>query len=335
MDDPRTPRPTVPRRRLLGAGAALAGLAALPARAQAPAWPAAKPIRLIVNFPAGGSPDAVARAVAVPLSQALGQQIVVDNRGGAGGIIGSDAAAKSAPDGYTFLLSSGSAAAIVPLLNNKMPYDPAKDLIPVAAGARLELFLVTRADGPYKTYAEFIAHAKRNPGRLSYGSPGNGTSPHIAGEMLKSQAGIFSVHIPYRGSAAALQDLLAGNLDYLMDPGIAFSHVRSGRLRLLAVTSPKRLSMFPDAPTLEELGLKGFDAGTTHGFWAPAGTPAAIIERMNREINRALMLPGAVEAIRGIGAEPTPMSPAEFGALTKGDAQRFARIIKERNIIHD
>ena len=187
----------------------------------------------------------------------------------------------------------------------------------------------------WKADAEFIAHAKRNPGKLTYGTPGNGTSPHIAGEMLKSQAGFFSVHIPYRGSGAALQDLLGGTIDYLLDPGIAFPHVRSGRLRLLAVTSPKRLSMFPDAPTLEELGLKGFDAGTTHGFWAPAGTPAAIIERMNREINRALMLPAAVEAIRGIGAEPTPMSAAEFGAVTKADARRFAQIIKDRNIVHD
>jgi tripartite-type tricarboxylate transporter receptor subunit TctC len=330
MQDPR-----FNRRQLLSSGLALAGLSALPAHAQTPAWPAAKPIRLIVNFPAGGSPDAVARAVAGPVSAAIGQQIVVDNRGGAGGIIGADAVAKSPADGYTFLLSSGSAAAIVPLLNNKMPYDAAKDLIPVAAGARLELFLVVRADAPYKTYAEFVAHAKRNPGRLSYGSPGNGTSPHIAGEMLKSQAGIFTVHIPYRGSAAVLQDLLAGSLDYTFDPGIAFSHVRSGRLRLLAVGSVKRTPMFPDAPTLIELGLPGFDAGTTHGFWAPAGTPAAIIERMNREINRALMLPAAVEAIRGIGAEPTPMSAAEFGALTKADARRFAQIIKDRNIVHD
>ena len=333
-----THRPKNDRRQLLGAGLALAGLAALPtgpARAQTPAWPAAKPIRLIVNFPAGGSPDAVARAVAAPLSQALGQQIVVDNRGGAGGIIGSDAAAKSPPDGYTFLLSSGSAAAIVPLLNNKMPYDAAKDLIPVAAGARLELFLVARADAPYKTYAEFIAHAKRNPGKLSYGSPGNGTSPHIAGEMLKAQAGIFTVHIPYRGSAAVLQDLLAGSLDYTFDPGIAFSHVRSGKLRLLAVGSARRSRLFPDTPTLIEQGLAGFDAGTTHGFWAPAGTPPEIVDRMNREINRALAMPAVVEVIRGLGAEPQPISPREFGEVIRGDMARYAKIIRDRKITQD
>jgi tripartite-type tricarboxylate transporter receptor subunit TctC len=330
MQDPR-----FNRRQLLGSGLALAGLSALPAQAQTPAWPAAKPIRLIVNFPAGGSPDAVARAVATPVAAAIGQQIVVDNRGGAGGIIGSDAAAKSPADGYTFLLSSGSAAAILPLLNNKMPYDPAKDLIPVAAGARLELFLVVRADAPYKTYAEFIAHAKRNPGKLSYGSPGNGTSPHIAGEMLKSQAGIFTVHIPYRGSAAVLQDLLAGSLDYTFDPGIAFSHVRSGRLRLLAVGSVKRTPMFPDAPTLIELGLAGFDAGTTHGFWAPAGTPPEIVDRMNREINRALGTQPVIDVIRSLGAEPQPITPRQFSEVIRADMARYAKIIQERKITQD
>lgn len=328
MSDPFSLR----RRTLLGAGLAGAGLAALPAQAQTPAWPMARPIRMLVNFPAGGSPDAVARAVSTPVSQALGQQIVVENRGGAGGIIGAEAAAKSAPDGYTFLLSSGSAAAIVPLITPKMPYDPAKDLVPVAAGARLELFLVVRADAPYKTFAEFIDHMKRNPGRLSYGSPGNGTSPHIAGEMMKSQAGVFSVHIPYRGSAAVLQDLLGGQLDYTFDPGIAFSHVRAGRLRLLGVASLKRIRMFPDTPTLDELGLKGFDAGTTHGFWAPAGVPAEIIDRMNREINRALGTQPVIDAIRALGAEPTPISPRAFGDVIKADMERYRKIIVERKI---
>jgi len=331
------------RRHLVGAGLTLAGLAAVPVRAQTPAgpssgppsWPSAKPIRMIVNFPAGGTPDAVARAICPPVATAIGQQIVIDNRGGAGGMIGSDLAAKSPADGYTFLCSSGSAASILPLLIPKMPYDAAKDLVPVAAGARLEVFLVVRSDAPYKTYAEFIAHAKRNPGRLSYGSPGNGTSPHIAGEMLKSQAGIFTVHIPYRGSGGALQDLLGGSVDYLFDPGIAFPHVRSGRLRLLAVASPKRAGLFPDAPTLDELGLKGFDAGTTHGFWAPTGTPADVIERMNREINRAMGTAPVMDAIRALGAEPTTMSSRAFGDVIKADATRYARIIQERKITQD
>jgi tripartite-type tricarboxylate transporter receptor subunit TctC len=328
---------TLSRRRALHALAAGgASLAAPAAFAQAqPAWPMAKPIRMLVNFPAGGSPDTVARAVAPPLAAALGQSVVVENRAGAGGIVGADAAAKSAPDGYTILLSSGSAKAIVPLITPRMPYDPARDLIPLAAGARLELFLVTRADQPFKTYAEFIAHAKANPGRLSYGSPGNGTSPHIAGEMLKSQAGFFSVHIPYRGSGAVLQDLLGGQIDYTFDPGIAFSHVRSGRLRLLAVGSAKRISMFPDTPTLQELGLAGFDVGTTHGFWMPAGTPAPIVERLNREINRTLAMPAVADAIRSLGAEPTPMTPAQFGDVIRADKERYAKIVKERKITAD
>jgi tripartite-type tricarboxylate transporter receptor subunit TctC len=328
-------RQTLTRLLQLGTGASLAGTS-LGAFAQAaPAWPAAKPIRLIVNFPPAGSPDTIARAVATPLAAALGQQVVVENRAGAGGIIGADAAAKSPADGYTILLSSGSAMSIVPLITPKLPFDPAKDLIPVAPGARLELFLVARADLPFRTYPEFLRHAKANPGKLSYGSPGNGTSPHIAGEMLKSQAGFFSVHIPYRGSAGVVQDLLAGTLDYTFDPGVAFPHVRSGRLRLLAVGSAKRSPLFPDTPTLAELGLTGFDVGTTHGFWAPAGTPRDIVERLNREINRAVTLPQVQEAIRGLGAEATPMPAAAFGEVIRADAQRYAKIIQERKITSD
>lgn len=322
---------------LRGAAALVASVAAgLPATALAqPAWPAAKPIRLIVNFPAGGSPDVVARAVATPLAAALGQQVVVENRSGAGGILGADAAAKAAPDGYTFLLSSGSAMAIVPLITPKLPFDPAKDLVPVAAGARLELFLVVRSDLPINSYADFIKYAKANPGKLTYGTPGNGTSPHIAGEMLKSQAGIFTVHIPYRGSAAVMQDLLGGQVDYSFDPGIAFPHIKSGKLRLLAVGSAKRSPLYPGTATLAELGLTGFDTGTTHGFWAPAGTPQPIIDRVNAEINKALALPAVAEAIRGLGAEPTPMGPAAFGQVIRNDLQRYSVIVKERKITAD
>ena len=322
---------------LRGAAALAASLAVgLPATALAQAaWPAAKPIRLIVNFPAGGSPDVVARAVAAPLSAALGQQVVVENRSGAGGILGADAAAKATPDGYTFLLSSGSAMAIVPLITPKLPFDPAKDLVPVAAGARLELFLVVRSDLPINSYADFIKYAKANPGKLTYGTPGNGTSPHIAGEMLKSQAGIFTVHIPYRGSAAVMQDLLGGQVDYSFDPGIAFPHIKSGKLRLLAVGSAKRSPLYPGTATLAELGLTGFDTGTTHGFWAPAGTPQPIVDRLNAEINKALALPAVADAIRGLGAEPTPMSPAAFGQVIRSDLQRYSVIVKERKITAD
>jgi tripartite-type tricarboxylate transporter receptor subunit TctC len=321
---------------LAGAATLLAGMAlAWPQAVLAQAgWPN-KPIRMIVNFPAGGSPDVVARAVSVPLAAALGVPVVVENRSGAGGIVGAEAAAKAAPDGYTFLLSSGSAMAIVPLITPKLPYTPGKDLVPVAAGARLELFLVSRSELPFTNYAEFLKYAKANPGKLTYGTPGNGTSPHIAGEMLKSQAGLFTVHIPYRGSGAVLQDLLGGQIDYSFDPGIAFQHIRSGKLRLLAMGSAKRSPLYPNTPTLGELGLTGFDTGTTHGFWAPGGTPQPIIDRVNAEINKALLLPAVAEAIRALGAEPTPMSPAQFDTVIKNDLQRYAVIVKERKITGD
>ena len=325
------------RKTFLKTAATLAAgmLVSLPqaAWAQAP-WPN-KPIRLVVNFPAGGSPDVVARSVAVPLSAALGVPVVIDNRSGAGGIVGAEAVAKAAPDGYTFLLSSGSAMAIVPLLTPRLPYTPGKDLVALAAGARLELFLVARSDLPFTNYAEFVKYAKANPGKLTFGTPGNGTSPHIAGEMLKAQAGIFTVHIPYRGSGAALQDLLGGQIDYSFDPGIAFQHIRSGKLRLLAMGSAKRSPLYPNTATLAELGLSGFDTGTTHGFWAPGGTPQPIIERVNAEINKALLMPAVAEAIRALGAEPTPMSPAQFDAVIKSDLQRYAVIVKDRKITGD
>ncbi len=304
------------------------------ARAQA-AWPN-RPIRLVVNFAPGSSPDVLARALSGPLATALGQPVTVENRAGGGGVIGADAVAKAAPDGTTFLMASGSSASITPFLTPRLPYVIGKDLVPVAAGARIEVFLVARSELPFaSSYADFIRHAKANPGRLSYGSPGNGSSPHIAGEMLKSQAGFFSVHIPYRGSSPALQDLLGGQLDYLFDPGIAFPHVRSGRLRMLAVGAAKRSPLFPNVPTLAELGLTGFDAGTTHGFWAPGGTPQPIIDRMNAEINKALAIPSVAEAIRALGADVTPMSPAQFDAVTKADARRYEAIIKERKITAD
>ncbi len=321
------------QRRLAMTAALLAPLMA-PLGAAAQEWPN-KPIRMIINFAPGSSPDVLGRAVATPLSQALGVPVVVENRTGAGGIVGADAAAKAPGDGYTLLMASGSTMVIVPSLNAKLPYDPNKDLLPVAATARVELFLVVRSDSQFKTFADLQKFARANPGKLSYGSPGNGSTPHIGAEMLKHMAGIFAVHIPYRGSAPALQDLLAGNLDFFMDPGIAAPHIRSGTLRLLAVGSNKRSFLYPDTPTLAELGLKGYDAGSTHSFYAPAGTPQPVIDRLNREINRILVSPAVTQVIRGIGAEATPMSPAQLAALNTSDLRRFADIIKQQGIRGD
>jgi tripartite-type tricarboxylate transporter receptor subunit TctC len=216
-----------------------------------------------------------------------------------------------------------------------MPFDPAKDLVPVAAVARVLVFLVVRSESPIKDWPAFLADLKANPGRRSFGSPGNGSSPHLAAEMMKSQTGTFAVHVPYRGAAPALTDLLGGQIDFLFDPGIAIPHIKAGRLRLLAVGSPKRSPLFPDVPTLDERGLKGFDADTVFGFYAPTGTPAAAVTRLNSEINRILGGAALQERINAIGGVPAPMLPAEFAAKAAEDSKRFGAIIRERKIVGD
>ncbi|NUO73125.1 MAG: tripartite tricarboxylate transporter substrate binding protein, partial [Frateuria sp.] len=231
------------RRHLLAASAAAASLA-LPGIARAQGWPD-KPVKVICNFPPGSSPDALIRAISQPLGQALGQPVVIDNRAGASGMIGADLVAKSPPDGSTLLMTAGSTITTNPHVFPKMPFDPAKDLVPVAAVARLNLFLVTRGDFPAKDVREFLAYLKSHPGKVTYGSAGNATGLHLAGEMLKSQAGVFAVHVPYRGASLALQDLLAGQIDFYFDPGIALSHVKAGKLKLLAIGAPQRSALYP------------------------------------------------------------------------------------------
>ena len=320
-------------RRLLHCLAFALACSAAPA-ALAQAWPS-KPIKIVVNFPPGGAADQIARAVAPQLQAALGQPVVVENRAGSGGNIGGEAVAKSPPDGYTLLMSSGGMVSVNPHIYARMPFDPAKDLVPVAAAARVLVFLVVRSENPSKDFRAFLADLKANPGQRSFGSPGNGSSPHLAGEMMKSMTGVYAVHVPYRGAAPALTDLLGGQLDFLFDPGIAIPHIKAGKLRLLAVGSPQRSPLFPDVPTLDELGLKGFDADTVFGFYAPAGTPEAIVTRLNSEINRSLATPALQERIAAIGGVPAPMSPAQFAAKAAEDSKRFGAIIKERRIVGD
>ncbi|MBH2009656.1 MAG: tripartite tricarboxylate transporter substrate binding protein [Xanthomonadaceae bacterium] len=305
-----------------------------PLTALAQAWPA-KPIRVIVNFPPGGAADQIARAITLPLQEALGQPVIVDNRAGAGGNIGGDALAKSPPDGYTLLLTSGGLVSINPAIYPKMSFDPARDIIPVAAAARVLVFLEVKPSLPVKNVKEFIAYAKANPGKLTYASPGNGSSPHLAGEMFKDMTQSFSVHVPYRGAAPAMQDLLGGQVDFMFDPGIGLNHVRAGKLRLLAVGSPKRSPLFPDVPTLSEVGLKGFDADTVFGFYAPTGTPVAIVTRLNSEINKILATQAVKDRVAGLGGEVAPMTPAEFGAKAHEDTARFGKLIKDRHIMGD
>jgi tripartite-type tricarboxylate transporter receptor subunit TctC len=317
------------RRCLLGLA-----VAALLAPAHANNWPA-KPIKVIVNFPAGGAADQIARAISQPLQESLKQPVVIENRAGANGNLGGEAVARAPADGYTLLMSSGGMVSVNPHLYTRMSFDPAKDLVPVAAAARVLVFLVTRPSLPPTNVGEFISYVKANPGKLSYGSPGSGSSPHLAGEMFKTQASLFALHVPYRGAAPALQDLLAGQIDYAFDPGIALTQVRAGKLRLLAVGSPRRSPLFPDVPTLDEAGLRGFDADTVFGFYAPAGTPPEVVTQLNAQINRTLALPAVQERIASLGGEAQPGSPAAFQQRAAADSQRFGALIRERRIVAD
>lgn len=318
--------------RFLAAAAAAALLAALPAHAQG--WPD-KPVKVIVGFPPGGAADQIARLISTPLGEALGQPVLVENRPGANGNVAGDAVAKSPADGYTLLLSSGGMVSVNPHLYARMPFDPVKDLTPVASAARVSVFLMARNNLDVANVKDFIAYVKARPGRLTYGSAGNGSSPHLAGEMFKSQAGLFAVHVPYRGAAPSLNDLLGGQIDFHFDPGIGLQHAKAGRLKLLAVGSSKRSPLFPDVPTLAESGLPGFDADSVFGFYAPAATPSAVVARMNAEVNKILAVPAVRERLVAIGAEALPLSPAEFGKRGMDDSQRFGAIIRERKITAD
>jgi len=322
-----------PLRRTLLAAALVATAGVLPA-AHAQSWPS-KPVKVIVNFPPGGAADQLARIVGQPLSEALGQPVVVENRGGAGGNIGGDAVAKSPADGYTLLMSSGGMVSINPHLYPKMPFDPAKDLRPVASVARIAVYLVTRPELPAKNVSEFLAHLKANPGKITFGSPGTGSSPHLAAELMKSMTGTYAVHVPYRGGGPALQDLLGGQFDFWFDPGVGLPHVRSGKLKLLAVGSPKRSPLFPDVPTMNEAGLKGFDADSFFGLYAPAGVPNEVINRVNTEMNKILATQAIRDRIVALGGEAAPMSPAEFGTRAAADSKRFGDLIKSRGIKPD
>lgn len=315
------------------AGALLLGCAwAFAATAQT--WPA-KPVKVVVNFPAGGAADQIARAITGPLGDALGQTFVVENKGGAGGNIGGESVARATADGYTLLMSSGGMVSVNPFIYPKMSFDPAKDLTPVAAAARVKVFLVTKPGKLPTDVKGFIAYAKANPGKLSYGSPGNGSSPHLAAEMFQSQAGVSIVHVPYRGAAPALVDLLAGQIDMAFDPGIAMQHVQAGRLNMLAVGSMTRSPLFPNVPTLDEAGLKGFDADTVFGFYAPTGTPPEIVTKLNTEINRIVATPAFKERMLALGGDPAPMTPAQFHEKAVEDTQRFGEIIRKQKIVGD
>ena len=312
------------------AGVMLAALAMV-APGFAQEWPA-KPIRVVVNFPPGGAADVLARALGHELAETLKQPLVVDNRPGANGNIGADAVAKSPGDGYTLLMSSGGAVSINPFLYAKLPFDAEKDLVPVASVAVVRVYLVTHPSVPASNVKELVAYMKANPGKLSFGSAGTGSSPHIAGEMFKRAAQVEATHVPYKGAAPALADLLGGQVQFMFDPGPGLRHVKDGKLRLLAVASGKRASQLPDTPTLAELGMPSVDADTVFGIYAPAGTPPAIVAKLHDAINGALRTPKLGEVVNGLGGEIADSSLGEFIERQQKDRQRYGAFIREAGI---
>jgi tripartite-type tricarboxylate transporter receptor subunit TctC len=312
------------------AAVALIAACALSIQANAQTWPE-KPVKLIVNFPPGGVADMLARNIGPGISEALKQPVVADNRPGANGSIGADVVAKSPADGYTFLVTSGGAMTVDPFLYSNLPYDTQKDLTPVASLAIVRVFLLIHPSVPAKNLSEFVAYARANPGKLSYGSAGSGSSPHLAGEMFTRAAKIQATHVPYKGAAPALNDLLGGHVAFFFSGfPAADPHVKAGVLTLLAVSSAKRSAGAPSAPAVAETkGLEGFDITLWQGFFAPKDTPAAVVSRLNAEINKILELDEIRSKLLAQGAEPRPMSVVEFAVFARSEGEKFAQIIKE------
>ena len=296
--------------------------------AQAQTWPA-KPIRMILAFPPGGPTDIVARVLAQKLGEQLGQQVLVDNKPGAGGNIGAELASKAPNDGYTIFYNT-SAIVINPALYGKASYDTLKDFVPVVLTAAIPMVLVVNPTLPAKNMKEFVDLVKAKPGQINYSSSGSGTITHLASAMLSAQMGMSTQHVPYKGSAPGLVDLAAGQTQFMTDTiNTALPYIKDGRLRAIAVTSAKRSQVLPDLPTFNESGLPGFDAAAWQGVVLPAGTPAEIVTRLNAEINKAMQDVGVRARLAGQGADVLGSTPAEYAAYIRAEMPRWARAIKE------
>jgi tripartite-type tricarboxylate transporter receptor subunit TctC len=299
--------------------------------ALADAYPS-KPVKLILPFPPGGGTDILGRVIGERLAASLGQPVVVDNRGGAGGNLGAEAAAHAAPDGYTLLLAAPTLA-ISPSLYAKLSYDPLKDLAPVSLVAAVPNVMVTHPSVPAHTLQEFIALAKAKPGELNFGSGGRGTSNHLGGELFNIVAGVKLVHVPYKGVNLAMNDVLAGNVQLvLIGIPAAAPQIRAGKLRALAVVAPRRSPALPDVPTAAEGGLPGFEVTTWYGILAPAGTPRPIIERLNAELGRIMHAPELQPRLAEMATEPRTSSPEEFAAYLREETTRWAEVIRKAGI---
>jgi tripartite-type tricarboxylate transporter receptor subunit TctC len=306
---------------------------AAPTHAQT--WPQ-KPVTYIVPFPPGGTTDILARAIALKLGPALGTTIVVENKPGAGGNIGSDFVAKARPDGYTILGGTISSHAINPSIYKSMPYDAVKSFQPITLIGTNANVLVVGAASPYKSVQDVIAAAKAKPGSISFASAGNGTSQHLSGELFKSLAGIQMEHVPYKGSGPAIQDVMAGHVPLMFDTTVvAAPHIQSGKVRALAVTSTKRVGSLPNVPTMAEAGVKGYEIVSWQGIFAPAGTPKEVVQRLNAEVVKILAMPDMRERLAGLGLDPVGNTPDEFAAFQKGEIAKWAKVVKEAKISAD
>jgi len=316
-----------PWRLAVGAVLAVGLLAAAPAGG-AQGFPD-RPVKLVVPFPPGGPLDVTGRLIAQQLTQAWGQSVVVENKPGAGGNIGADLVAKSAPDGYTVLMGALSTHAVNPSLYAKMPYDAVKDFAPITLLATTPNVLVVSPSLPVNSVKDLVAYARAHPGKLSFGSGSNGSAGHLAGELFKVDTGTDIVHIPYKGGAPATQALLAGDVQFMFDNlANATAQVKAGKLKALAVTTAERSKLAPDLPTMAEAGLPGFDISTWYGLMAPAGTPKDVIARWNAEVVKILNTPEVRERLAAQGAEAAPTTPEQFAAFIQREIPKYARIVK-------
>ncbi|WP_026434755.1 tripartite tricarboxylate transporter substrate binding protein [Acidovorax sp. JHL-9] len=318
------------RRQALAVLASLAaGTAALPGAALAQAYPT-KPISIVVPFSAGGTTDILARLVGQYLSTELGQPVVVENKAGAGGNIGGQYAAKAAADGYTLFMGTVGTHAINASLYKKMPFDPIKDFAPLTRVANVPNLLVVNPKQPFKTVPEMIAYAKANPGKINFGSPGNGASPHLSGELFKSLAKVDLTHIPYKGSAPAVTDLLGNQIAIMFDnmPSV-IPHVRSGKLHAIAITTSKRSAELPDVPTIAEAGVPGYEAMSWFGMFAPAATPKPVLDKLTGALAKVLANPEVKKKIADQGGEPVNETPAQFATFIKSESAKWGKVVKE------